>query len=274
MKIGYLGPRGTFSEQAALTYTKNSSDIELVKYGTIYDVLDAVDNGEVEECVVPLENSIEGAVTSTMDMLIFKADLFIKMEIIIPVWEDFLVKTCYNGEEIAKILSHPQALAQCAGFIRKNYPNSITVPVNSTAEAARIVAESNENIASLSPKHAAEVYGLKALHSEVQDDSSNQTRFVVVTKKRPKEKAEHAKTSIVFSTQNKPGDLYRILDIISIWDINMTKIESRPMKHQLGSYVFFIDLEAKNLNDLESAIKMVARKTSYFKFLGSYPVLK
>lgn len=274
MKIGYLGPAGTFSEQAALTYKKAVGQAELVQFGSIYEVLEAVDQGQTEECVVPLENSIEGTVTSTIDILIFNKDLFIKTEIIIPIWEDFLVRPEYQGEEITKILSHPQALAQCAGFIRKKFPKSKLVPMNSTAEAAETVSKSKEVIASLSPKRAAEVYGLKALHTNVQDDSRNATRFVVVTKKRPVEEAEHAKTSIVFATENKPGDLHRILDIISIWDLNMTKIESRPMKHQLGTYVFFIDLEAKNLTDLKDAMKMIARKTSYFKFLGSYPVLK
>lgn len=274
MKIGYMGPEGTFSEEAAQTYSKSVSGAELVQYSSIYQVLEAVERDETQECIVPLENSIEGTVTSTIDFLIFHSSLYIKAEIVIPVWEDFLVRKNYQNENITQILSHPQALAQCTGFIRKNFPDSVLVPTNSTAEAASLVAKSLEPIAALAPKRAAEVYGLKTLYQSVQDDDRNSTRFVVVTKEHIKERAGNAKSSIVFATQNKPGDLHRILDILSIWEINMTKIESRPMKHQLGTYVFFIDLEAKNLKDLRAAMKMVARKTSIFKFLGSYPVLK
>lgn len=273
MKIGFLGPKGTFSEQAAYTYAKKQESKEFVQYNTIYDVLNAVNCSEIQEGIVPLENSIEGIVTSTIDVLIFNEKLFIKSEIVIPVEENFLVKKEYNGQKITKILSHPQALGQCNHFVRKYYADSELIPVNSTAEAAKIVSESTEFMASLSPKRAAEVYNLKMLYEKIQDDKSNQTRFVVVTKQKPKEPIAGLKTSIVFSTQHKPGNLYRILDILAIWDLNMTKIESRPMKHELGTYVFFVDLEAENNKDLKDALKMIERKTSYFKFLGSYPVL-
>lgn len=274
MKIGYLGPMGTFSEQAARAYSKAVVEAELIQYSSIYQVMEAVEQGDTQECVVPLENSIEGTVTSTIDFLIFHPQLYIKAEIVIPIWEDFLVHANYNGEPITQILSHPQALAQCTEFIRHKFPHCTLRPTNSTAEAAEIVAKSTEPIAALAPQRAAEVYGLHSLYHAVQDDDNNSTRFVVVTKERVKERAAKSKSSIVFATQNKPGDLHRILDILSIWEINMTKIESRPMKHQLGTYVFFIDLEATNLPDLKAALKLIARKTSFFKFLGSYPVLK
>ncbi len=274
MKIGYLGPEGTFSQQAVLLYQKNIKKGELVQYSNIYGALEAVIKGEIEECVVPFENSIEGTVTSTIDLLIFTPELYIKGEMIVPVLEDFLVRQDYAGEPITKILSHPQALSQCAGFLRKHFPNASLHPTNSTAEAAKMVAQSTEPIASLSPRQSARVYGLKALFEGVQDDEQNKTRFIVVSKKKPEQKAKGYKTSIVFSTENKPGDLYRILDIIAIWDLNMTKIESRPMKHQLGTYVFFVDLETEAEEDLEGALKMVARKTTYFKFLGSYTLIQ
>ncbi|NDO46944.1 prephenate dehydratase [Clostridium sp. MD294] len=275
MKIGYLGPDGTFSQQAVLLYQKTVTDkTTLLQYNNIYAALEGVIKNEIEECVVPLENSIEGTVTSTIDLLIFTPELYIKGEIIIPVWEDFLVKKEYNGEKITKILSHPQALSQCTGFLRKYFPDVLLQATNSTAEAAKMVAESKECIASLSPKQSAKVYQLKALYEGVQDDDQNKTRFVVVSKQKPKQQAKGKKTSIVFTTGHKPGDLYRILDIISIWDINMTKIESRPMKHQLGTYIFFVDLETEVQEDLDAALKMIARKTTYFKFLGSYMVLK
>lgn len=276
MKIGYLGPDGTFSQQAVLLYQKTITDKQttLLQYNNIYAALEGVIKNEIEECVVPLENSIEGTVTSTIDLLIFTPEIYIKGEMVIPVWEDFLVKKEYNGEKITKILSHPQALSQCAGFLRKHFPDVLLQATNSTAEAAKIVSESKECIASLSPKQSAQVYQLKALYEGVQDDDQNETRFVVVSKQKPKQQAKGKKTSIVFTTGHKPGDLYRVLDIISIWDINMTKIESRPMKHQLGTYIFFVDLETEIQQDLDAALKMIARKTTYFKFLGSYTVLK
>lgn len=273
MTIGYLGPTGTFSEHAAAIYQMHCDNACLVPYKTIYDAISAVSKEEMDECVVPLENSIGGAVVSTIDMLMLEPNLFIQAEMVLPVKEDLLVRTNFEGE-IKKILSHPQALEQCSAFIHNHYPNCEMVPVHSTAEAARMVSESEEPIASLSPARAAEAYHLKVLHKSVQDDNSNETRFVVVSKKKPKEKAAGCKTSVVFSTQNKPGDLYRILDIFAIWDLNMTKIESRPKKHQLGTYMFFVDLETQDEDDLLAALKMVARKTSYYKFLGSYPVLK
>ncbi len=276
MKIGYLGPDGTFSQQAVLLYQKTITDKQttLLQYNNIYAALEGVIKNEIEECVVPLENSIEGTVTSTIDLLIFTPEIYIKGEMVIPVWEDFLVKKEYNGEKITKILSHPQALSQCAGFLRKHFPDVLLQATNSTAEAAKIVSESKECIASLSPKQSAQVYQLKALYEGVQDDDQNETRFVVVSKQKPKQQAKGKKTSIVFTTGHKPGDLYRVLDIISIWDINMTKIESRPMKHQLGTYIFFVDLETEVQQDLDAALKMIARKTTYFKFLGSYTVLQ
>ena len=276
MKIGYLGPDGTFSQQAVLLYQKTITDKQttLLQYNNIYAALEGVIKNEIEECVVPLENSIEGTVTSTIDLLIFTPEIYIKGEMVIPVWEDFLVKKEYNGEKITKILSHPQALSQCAGFLRKHFPDVLLQATNSTAEAAKIVSESKECIASLSPKQSAQVYQLKALYEGVQDDDQNETRFVVVSRQKPKQQAKGKKTSIVFTTGHKPGDLYRVLDIISIWDINMTKIESRPMKHQLGTYIFFVDLETEVQQDLDAALKMIARKTTYFKFLGSYTVLK
>lgn len=274
MKIGYLGPDGTFSQQAALLYQKSlTQESVLLQYNNIYAALEGVMKCEIEECVVPLENSIEGTVTSTIDFLIFTSDIYIIQELVIAVREDFLVRQDYNGQTITKILSHPQALSQCSEFLRKYFPNVCLQATNSTAEAAKMVSESKEYIASLSPKRAAEMYHLKALYESVQNDDQNKTRFVVVSKKRPKEQAKGKKTSIVFATGHKPGDLYRVLDIISLWDINMTKIESRPMKHQLGTYVFFVDLETDVQEDLEAALKMISRKTTYFKFLGSYTVL-
>ncbi len=270
MKVGYLGPNGTFSEQAVLNYSKIYSDVELIQFPTIRGVLDAVENGIVDEGVVPFENSIEGVVTTTIDGLIFDdKKLYIKSEVVIGISQNLLVRSDYNGEKIERIISHPQGIAQCDKFLRENFKDTLCEAVSSTGEGARIVSESKEFLASISPKRSAEIYGLKILKENIQDDSSNQTRFVVVTNESPKSLLGD-KTSIVFTTDHKPGELYKILDIFAIWDINMTKIESRPMKHKLGTYCFFIDVEAENKDDLRDALKMVERKTSFFRLLGSY----
>lgn len=270
MKVGYLGPVGTFSEQAALNYINQYENVELKIFPTIRAVLDAVENGVVDEGVVPFENSIEGVVTTTIDGLIFDDNkLYIKSEIILSINQNFLVKENYNGEKIERIISHPQGIAQCDKFLRENFNDTLCEAVSSTAEAAKLVSESDKFIASISPKRSAEVYGLKILYEKIQDDSSNATRFVIVTKEPPKS-LEGEKTSIVFTTSHKPGELYKILDIFAIWNINMTKIESRPMKHKLGTYCFFVDIECENKEDLKDALRMVERKTSFFRLLGSY----
>lgn len=274
MKIGYLGPAGTFSEQAAYAYGKNIKDGEYVSFDTIVDVLLAVSEGEISQGVVPLENSIEGAVTSTIDMLIFQEDLFIQAEVVMVIKEDMLVSQGYDEEAVLKILSHPQALGQCARFLKKHYPKSQLIPVASTAEAARMVAQGERGMACLAPSQAAKVYNLKTIHENVQDEKHNETRFVIVANKQPEMAALPLKTSIVFSTRHQPGELHRILDFLARWNINMTKIESRPSKRQLGEYVFFVDLEAKSKKDLESARNMIEKQARYFKFLGSYPVLQ
>lgn len=274
MKISYLGPHGTFTEYSAFVYTKKNPDYEYLPCMTVYDALSSVSSGISDEAIVPFENSIEGTVTNTLDTMIFDVDLYVKDEIIIPVSQNFMVNKNYQGEKITKIMSHPQGLAQCYHYLRTHYPNVPVESVSSTAESARIVAKSQENWAAIGAKFAAEVYDLKILHPEIQDKNHNETRFLVLTKENTTFCQKGKKTSIVFSTKNRPGELYRILDIFSIWDLNMTKIESRPMKNELGTYLFFVDLETEKQKDLEDALTMVKRKSSYFKYLGSYPVHK
>ena len=269
MKIGYLGPEGTFSEQAATEYSSVFENSYMIKFPTIYKVIQAVANDEVDYAVVPFENSIEGTVTTTLDSLIFDFDLYIKTEIVINIEQNLLIKKGCNVKNINKIISHQQGISQCEKFIRKYYPNAIIETVSSTSEAARVVSISDGDVASISPSRSADVYNLDIAYNSIQDDNKNATRFLVITKEDTRFKSID-KTSIVFSTENKPGELYKILDIISIWDLNMTKIESRPKKHELGTYCFFADLESNNLNDLQDALKMVERKTIFYKNLGSY----
>lgn len=272
MQIGYLGPSGTFSEQAATLYC---SDAKYISYHTIDDVIQAVDKNLIEVGIVPIENSIEGTVNVTMDTIIFNADIKIIAEIVIPIEQNFLVSKNYNNEQITKILSHPQALAQCREFLNKNYHHAQQIPTSSTSEAAKLVASSNGPWAALGNLLCAKLYNMKVLYSKIQDNKSNETRFIVISKKSENKVETESKTSIAFSTNNEPGALFKILNILALWNINMTKIISRPMKKSIGEYVFFVEVEGDISNeDMQEAMKMVQRKTSFYKLFGSYTVLK
>ncbi|NLK96746.1 prephenate dehydratase [Defluviitalea saccharophila] len=272
--IGYLGPSGTFSEQAALSYFNNLNEYELIPFPTIQDLLQAIDRGEILKGVVPIENSIEGAVNTTVDMLAFEVNLNIQAEIVIPVRHYLLGYKEFAFNEITQVLSHPQAIAQCRNYLHTHMPKAEMVFTSSTAEAVREVASKKSPRAAVGTLLAAKKYGLSVLDSDIQDTKQNETRFVVLGKEEGK-KGDKCKTSLVFSTENKPGELYRILNIFSLWDVNMTKIISRPSKTKLGEYVFFIDLEGHVLEeDMKNALMMVQRKTSFYKLLGSYEIIE
>jgi Prephenate dehydratase len=274
MKIGYLGPEGTFTHQAALKYTKRLENFELVAFPVITDVLQAVENGYVDQGVVPFENSIEGTVTFTIDSLIFDVDVVIEAEIINPIRHNLVAKKGTKAKDLVKILSHPQALAQCKKYLEAKFKNVEKIQFGSTAGAAKTISENTEAWGAICTADAAEAFGLEILEEDIQDENHNKTRFLVVSKKYDANPKYEGKTSIVFSTEDKPGELYKILDIISIWDLNMTKIESRPMKNELGKYVFYVDMESSNAADIRDAIKMIERKTAFFKYLGTYYTLK
>mgnify|MGYP000893560609 FL=1 len=269
-RIGYLGPKGTFSQEALEEYVGNKIHTAL-DFGTISDMLHAVEAGSIDEAVVPIENSIEGAVNATMDMLAFDVDLKIKAELLIPVNQHLLVKKGTQIENIRYIISHPQPFGQCRNFIDTHFPKAVLKYSYSTAEAASEVAGGEGDCAAIASISAAKVYGLDVAARNIQDTDNNSTRFVVLSKESGK-RSGFDKTSLVFSTEDRPGSLYRILDIFNLWDINMTRIESRPAKSRLGNYIFFVDIEGHiEDEDVRDAITMVKRKTSFFKFLGSYP---
>ncbi len=275
MKLGYLGPKGTFSEQAALMYAERCENgCEFEMFFNITDVISAVGEGVIDRGIVPLENSIEGTVTSTMDTLIFDTELFIQYDLILKIDQNLMARPGTDIKDIKKIVSHPQGLAQCRKYIRSIGVKE-TSDVSSTAEAAHIVSESSEPLAAIAPRRSAEVYGLEIIGKNIQDDDTNATRFVVISKKMTDLRAG-VKTSIAFTLDddNSPGRLYKVLDILNIYEINMIKIESRPAKHKLGTYVFYIDLVAENEDDLKDAVRMIKRKVAFFKFLGSYSTIE
>jgi prephenate dehydratase len=270
LRIGFLGPKGTFSQEAMLRYVGNRKH-DARSYATISEMLFAVCSGEIEEAIAPIENSLEGPVSATMDIMANEVDLKIKGELVIAVKQNLLVKKGTKFEDIEYIVSHPQPVGQCRKYINSHLPHAKIKYVYSTASAALEVAEGENNLAAIGSVTAAEVYRLDILCCGIQDEVNNFTRFVIVSKE-DSERTGFDKTSIVFSTEDKPGSLYRILDIFNLWDINMTRIESRPARNELGKYIFFIDIEGhREDDDIKDALTMVKRKTSFFKFLGSYP---
>jgi prephenate dehydratase len=232
-------------------------------------VIEAVSGGGAARGVVPFENAIEGAVNSTIDTLVFEAELFIKRRISIPVDHALMSRR----PAFSKIISHPQALAQCRRFISANYPDTDVYEAASTAEAARL-ASMDESAAAVAAPAAAELYGLNVIRRGIMDASGNSTQFVLISKEDTTEPQPGRSAALAFSTENRPGGLYGILDLVAIWDINMTKILSRPIKGRNGEYIFFVELECGNtpeaVDDVKDALKMVARKSSFYKPLGVY----
>lgn len=271
MKIGFLGPRGTFSHEALLVYATDM-EYEACDYSSIRDLLLAVQNNEINEAIVPIENSIEGAVNATLDILALDVELLIKSELVIPIRENLLVKKGADLSNIRYILSHPQPLGQCRNYINSRFPNAEIRATYSTAGAAEEVAAGSGDSVAIGSCAAAAAYGLEIADKNIQDCENNHTRFVVVSH-TDGERTGNDKTSIVFTTEDKPGCLYRVLDIFNLWDINLSKIESRPAKNQLGRYIFFVDISGhREDEDIRDALTMIKRKSSFYKFLGSYPM--
>lgn len=269
-RIGFLGPSGSYAEEAA-----SKIHGELIAFDSIMEVIDAVDKNLVDMGVVPIENSIEGPVGVTLDLLAGDYDLKIKNEIILPISHNLLLNEGSSIEDIKFVYSHAQALSQCRKFIENLGAKPVATP--STSQAAEIV-KGKKNTAAIGTARAAEIYGLKIAAENIQDFENNLTRFVVINKE-DHAPTGHDKTSVVFSLiEDRPGGLYDVLGEFAKRRINLTKIESRPSKKKLGTYIFFIDFEghredsevANILNTIK--INTIKTKISYIKLLGSYPI--
>ncbi len=264
MKIGFFGPAGTFTEEAA-----SLLDGELVAYDTIPEVFEAVHVDKVNVGVVPIENSIEGSVGVTLDLLAHQYLLKIKGEIILPISHNLLINPDADLNDIKVVYSHYQPLSQCRMFLEKMGVR--TQATQSTAAAAEMI-KGDKDAAAIGTRRAAVLYGLKIAVENIQDHESNMTRFVVI------DHHDHAptgkdKTSVVLClSKDRPGGLYDILGEFASENINLTKIESRPSKEKLGSYIFFVDLEGHH-KDLKimNIINKIRSKVGYIKILGSYP---
>lgn len=271
-RFGYLGPRGTFSEEAAQAYLGDKDDCLWVPFPSIPELLAAVARSEIDEGIVPVENSIEGSVVVTLDILVHEVELQITGEAVLPVRHALLARDGVGLEEVEAVFSHPQALAQCRRTLARLLPGIPQRATNSTADAAREVARSIRPHAALATLRAAAFYGLKALAEDVQDENENATRFLAVGQSRPAPTGSD-KTSIVFSfPSDKPGTLYRALGIFAEADINLTKLESRPARRSLGDYIFLVDMEGHVEDEpVRAALDELRQMCGLFKFLGSYP---
>ncbi len=264
MKIGYLGPIGSYSYEAAQKYKKEEDELKESK--TIEKVISSLENDAIDICIVPLENAIHGAVVDTMDTILENKDINIIDEIVLDVHHMLMSKT--KDSTIAKIYSHSQALEQCRTYLNEKFADVEKIPVSSTSYAASL-AQKESDTACICNEICKDLYDLEIVSDNIQDIKDNKTRFIVLSKS--KNSRETKKTSIVFSTKDEPGALYKILGMFSIAEINLTKIESRPAKTKLGDYIFFVDLEGDEKNEkIKLTLANIANYCDEFRILGSY----
>ncbi|MBE0598769.1 MAG: prephenate dehydratase [Desulfuromonadales bacterium] len=266
MKVAFLGPQATFTHLAAMQRFGLSA--QLVPQKSIPAIFEEVQRGRADYGVVPVENSTEGVVSHTLDMFM-SSDLQVCAEVLLEISHDLLSR---NGslEAVRKIVSHPQALAQCRAWLEENLPDIPLVDVGSTALAAQMAAE-DESAAAVASEMAATLYGLQVVKKKIEDNPHNFTRFLVIGRRSP-ERSGRDKTSVMFSVRDEPGILYRMLEPFSKRDINLSKIESRPMKSKAWEYIFFLDIEGHVAEDnVKAAIDELHGYCQFLKVLGSYP---
>ncbi|MGI8711086.1 MAG: prephenate dehydratase [Acidimicrobiales bacterium] len=273
VRVGFLGPPGTFTEQALLTQP-DWAEAELVRLPTMADVLRASEDGQVDVGFVAIENSIEGTVNVTSDTLAFDVDVLIQREVVIGIQQHLMAVPGTTLADVKVVASIPHATAQCRRFLSEHLPAVTAEAFNSTAEAARTVRDRGvTTVAAIGNELAAELYGLDVLATDIEDHPENQTRFVAVAPRVVPAATGHDKTSIVvFQRADRPGSLLAILQEFAARSINLTKLESRPTKKALGDYCFLLDLEGHVADDVVAdCLKALAAKHGTVKFLGSYP---
>lgn len=298
MRIGYFGPEGTFTQEALIVSTLgaealagarvasvSSDEFELVPFPTIYDTVMGVHHGDVDRALVPMENSLEGSVNATLDALAMETDdVAIVGELVHPIRHCLIARTELELEEIETVISHPQATAQCARFIRTRLAHARVLAGSSTAQAVRMVAEHDGPWAALGNRLAAERYGCSILRGGVEDVAENETRFVWLARHGASPGApghsQHVigpfKTAIVFwgIGSEAPGWLVSCLAELATRGVNLTRIESRPRKQGLGRYMFFLDLEGRTTEPhVRDALEALRRRVEVLKVLGSFPAM-
>ncbi|NQY26460.1 MAG: prephenate dehydratase [Piscirickettsiaceae bacterium] len=265
LQVAYLGPEGSFTQMAALKQFGGS--IKLQPMTTISDVFQAVETEKVSYGIVPVENSTEGVISHTLDRFI-NSSLKINGEVSLRIHHHLLSKS--ELSKLTKVYAHPQALAQCRQWLSKNVANCELISTNSNSEAAQRVA-SEPHSAAIAASHAAELYDLSILASNIEDEANNTTRFVVIGNQKVASSGDD-KTALLISTKNKPGALQALLKPLADKGISMTRIESRPAGTGIWEYVFFIDIEGHCQDeDVAEAIALLEQESSMCRVLGSYP---
>jgi chorismate mutase/prephenate dehydratase len=267
LAVACLGPRGTFSEEALGKHF--GAQVPRVMCASIDDVFRSVESGSVGYGVVPVENSTEGGVGRSMDLLLV-TPLRVCGEIALPVHQNLLSKQD-RQENIRRVYSHAQSLAQCNVWLSQHLSDVERIPVASNAEAARRAA-ADTDAAAIASRAAAEHYGLSILASSIEDDPNNTTRFVVIGSQDVPESGKD-KTSFVMASQNRPGAIFDLLEPLARHRVSMTRLESRPSRTGLWEYVFFVDIEGHEKNaTVSSALSEIRDRAGFLKILGSYPV--
>ncbi|RAP33003.1 prephenate dehydratase [Candidatus Marinamargulisbacteria bacterium SCGC AAA071-K20] len=270
--FGFLGPKGTFSEIALKTYLKNEDvDVECMGYASIDKLFLALDSKRCSAIIVPVENSVEGSVTTVVDHLIKLNDTFITAEFVLKIEHNLMVKD--ESKSITDIISHYQPIAQCRHYLESNYPDVDLNNAESTAKAADFVSDYNGDkvYGVIGHESLAKRYGFNIMDRNINDSKENVTRFFIISRK-PTEPTGNDKSTIVFSTmKDQSGSLANVLNEFQSKSINLTHISSRPTKTSLGEYLFYIDCEGHFQDEiLSEVLKLVEKKTSYIKCLGSY----
>ena len=267
-KVSFQGERGAYSEAAARSFF--SEEIETLSFGTFAEVLESTVNDETEFSVIPVENSLEGSVGESYDLL-YSTSLNAMGEIYHRI-EHCLIS---NGklEEIDTVYSHPQALGQCRDFIQKHHMK--TVPTYDTAGSVKIIKEINQNnVSCIASKSASMIHDMPVISENIANNLNNYTRFLVLSKSKSAETGND-KTSIIFSIKHEPGSLFRIIENFHNYDINLTKIESRPTKSTNWEYNFYVDFEGHSINSkISEMLDKIKSETLFMKILGSYPSAK
>ncbi|MCK5237805.1 MAG: prephenate dehydratase, partial [Deltaproteobacteria bacterium] len=265
INIAFLGPHATFTHQAAIKHFGQSGNF--IAREDIPGVFDEVERGRANYGVVPIESTAEGAVSHTLDMFV-DSPLQICAEVLLEVSSSLLNKSG-KVEDIERVCSHPHALAQCGRWLKETLPGVVAVEVSSTAQAAQMAAD-DEKTAAIAGEAAASLYGLRVAQKSIQDNPYNYTRFLVIGKREAK-RTGNDKTSVIFAIKDSPGALYDILKPLSEKGINLSKIESRPLKTKAWEYVFYIDMDGyKDDEDIARSIEGLNKRSSFMKVLGSY----
>ncbi len=267
-RLGFLGPPGTFGEQAALTFDATAEQVALPSNGS---VVEAVRDGTVELGVAPIENSLEGAVNETLDALLQADGVSIQAELVVPVEHNLIAAAGVAPEDVQVVMSHPQALAQCRVFLESQMPNVRLEAALSTSAAVE-AAVRRSDAAAVGTRRAAELNGAVLLATSVQDIQQNKTRFVIIAPTDSPPSGDD-KTSFAFRVaHDRPGTLIGVLRELSIREINLTHIESRPSREELGIYVFLIEFQGhRRENSVADALAAIEARSDYFRVLGSYP---